>query len=139
MTLVLPAELCTAVFRRLDALDVCRASQVCRRWRSVIQQLPLWRALCVARGWADTLQRAVAAPLCSDRRHEDACEGFGCEQQWMQHYRYCALIEHRWRSGAYSNPQSYEQVLMCRMSAETWGAILQHEMRDSGAPQLVGR
>ena len=118
---ILPPEITSMIFIFLDVKSLCQAAKTCKKWREFIDHSDLlWKLKCLS------LDRVEVE---SDRTEGHvlwktiAIRNFGVNG-----------VKKRWLKGRFSNPATFEDLPrdhLCRMSVDTWGAILEAEMSRS--------
>ncbi|KAM5253131.1 F-box only protein 48 [Hipposideros larvatus] len=118
---MLPLEIYIRIFSPLDMRSLCRASMTCKRWNRTIKTTDsLWKPHCLA-------VRAV----CRREIDDDLKSGYSCRDTLRRNYQK-SQVKLEWLSGRYSDicsPVSLPEKSMYPMDAETWGEILEAELK----------
>lgn len=118
---LLPRELQLQIFSQLDMRSLCRASVTCKSWNYTIENTDtLWKPHCLA-------VRAV----CKREIDDDLKSGYTCRVTLLRNYQK-SKVKLEWLSGRYSNicsSVSLPEKIMYPMDAETWGEILEAELK----------
>ncbi|XP_054442923.1 F-box only protein 48 [Pteronotus mesoamericanus] len=117
----LPLEITLRIFSWLDIQSLCRASMTCRSWNYKIRTNDsLWKPHCLA-------VRAV----CKKEIDDDLKNGYSWRDILLRNYQK-SKVKLEWLSGRYSNicsPVGLPEKIMYPMDAETWGEILEAELK----------
>ncbi|XP_006909594.1 F-box only protein 48 isoform X1 [Pteropus alecto] len=118
---LLPREISLQIFSLLDVQSLCRASMTCRSWNCTITKNDfLWEPHCLA-------IRAV----CKREIDDDRKSGYSWMDTLQRNYQK-SKVKFNWLSGRYSNLSSsvsLPEKIMYPMDAETWGEILEAELK----------
>lgn len=113
----LPTEITLKIFETMDVKSLCKASQVSRSWRNLINNCDLlWRLKCQKFDKKDV--------------ESDVKEGLRWRAILIRNYG-ANGVRRRWEKGLFSWPKSFEELPgdhLCPMNAEIWGNILEIEM-----------
>lgn len=124
----LPQEVTLYIFSQLDIQSLCRASMTCMSWLATIRNNDfLWKPHCLA-------VRAV----CKREVDDDRKSGYSWRDILVRNYQK-SQVKLGWLSGRYSNvcsPTSLPEAIMCPMDAETWGEILEAELKRPSHKQI---
>ena len=79
---ILPREVCLRVLGNLDAISLCRAAQVSRRWRMLADDNILWRSICEQHIGQKCLKCGWALPILHTKRasHSDSPSPPHCQE-----------------------------------------------------------
>ncbi|XP_004636249.2 F-box only protein 48 isoform X2 [Octodon degus] len=118
---LLPPEITLRIFSQLDDIQsFYRAFMTCRRWNYIIENNDfLWKPHCLALEY-----------VCQEVDNDQ-----NCGYSWRDILRRnCQIskVKGEWLGGKYSNIRSacgLPEKSMCPMSKETWGEILEAELR----------
>lgn len=117
----LPDELYVKIFSQLDMRSLCRASMTCKRWNSAVRNNDsLWKPHCLA-----------VRVVCKREIDDDRKSGFSWRDTLLRNYQK-SKVKLEWLSGRYSNicsPVSLPEKIMYPMDVETWGEILEAELK----------
>ncbi|KAM5318176.1 F-box only protein 48 isoform 1-T5 [Glossophaga mutica] len=117
----LPLEVTLRIFSLLDVQSLCRASMTCWSWNCTIGvNDSLWKPHCLA-------IRAV----CKEEIDNDLKSGYSWRDTLQRNYQK-SKVKLEWLSGRYSNicsPINLPEKIMYPMDAETWGEILEAELK----------
>ncbi|OBS66083.1 hypothetical protein A6R68_05376, partial [Neotoma lepida] len=117
----LPTEVTCIIFSQLDLLSLCRASETCWKWNDIIKNSgDVWRPHCLT-------VRAV----CPREIDDDIKSNYPWRVIFLRNYQK-SKVKHAWLSGRYSNirsPMSLPENCMYPMDADTWGEILDAELK----------
>ncbi|KAF6103352.1 F-box protein 48 [Phyllostomus discolor] len=117
----LPLEVTLRIFSWLDVQSLCRASMTCWSWNDKIRvDDSLWKPHCLA-------VRAV----CKKEIDDDLKSGYSWRDTLLRNYKK-SKVKLEWLSGRYSNicsPINLPEKIMYPMDAETWGEILEAELK----------
>ncbi|XP_024408806.1 F-box only protein 48 [Desmodus rotundus] len=117
----LPPEVTLCIFSWLDVQSLCRVSMTFRSWNQKIRANDsLWKPHCLA-------LRAV----CKREIDDDLKSGYSWRDILRRNYQK-SKVKLEWLSGRYSNissPINLPEKIMYPMDAETWGEILEAELK----------
>lgn len=125
----LPQEIALHIFRQLDIQSLCKASMTCMSWSDTIRNNDsfLWKPHCEA------IQAVCKREVDADRK-----SGYSWRDILLRNYKK-SQVKLRWLSGRYSNicsPTSLPETTMCPMDAESWGEILEAELKRPNHKQI---
>lgn len=117
----LPPEVTVKIFSQLDIQSLCRASETCRRWNLTIRDNDdVWKPHCL-----------TARAVCQREIDDDRKSGYTWRETFLRNYQK-SKVKREWLSGRYSNirsPENLPEKSMCPMDADTWGEILEAELK----------
>ncbi|XP_036903975.1 F-box only protein 48 [Sturnira hondurensis] len=117
----LPPEVTSRIFSLLDVQSLCRASMTCQSWNLDIRlNDSLWKPHCLA-----------LKAVCRKEIEDDLKSGYSWRDILLRNYQK-SKVKLEWLSGRYSNicsPVDLPEKIMCPMDAETWGEILEAELK----------
>lgn len=124
----LPQEVTLYIFSQLDIQSLCRASMTCTSWFATIRNNDrLWKPHCLA-----------IQAVCRREVDDDRKSGYSWRDILLRNYQK-SRVKLGWLSGRYSNicsPISLPETIMCPMDAETWGEILEAELKRPNHKQI---
>ncbi|XP_004710307.1 F-box only protein 48 [Echinops telfairi] len=125
----MPPEIMLHIFGWLDPQSLCTATMVCKRWNDIVKENEsLWKQHCEA--MKDVCQKEVDADIQNDYSWKATL--------WRNYRKH--QVKRAWLSGRYSNidsPSGLPGQSMCPMDAETWGEILEVELKRKNYKQPV--
>ncbi|XP_066234203.1 F-box only protein 48-like isoform X1 [Saccopteryx leptura] len=118
----LPSEITEKIFSYLDCQSLGRASMTCKSWNSnITTSVSLWKHLC-----------SNLKPNCETEIENDLKSGYSYRETFLRNYQKYIEVTSGWDIGIFSDIPSFPELpenSMCTMSKETWGDILDKELK----------
>ncbi|KAM8784673.1 F-box only protein 48-like isoform 1-T2 [Rhynchonycteris naso] len=118
----LPSEVTEKIFSYLDCQSLGRASMTCKNWNfEITTNVSLWKRLC-----------SDLKPNCETEIDDDLKSGYSYRETFLRNYQKYIEVICGWDSGKFSYITSFSdlpEISMCVMNAETWGKILEKELK----------